>query len=69
MNKNLKPPKEKKYKFNKIDDSWNKEVKEFLYSIKYNKKINGSIEELLIVSKIILEAYKRNINKISYNFK
>lgn len=69
MNKNLKPPKEKIYKFKKIDDSWNKEVKDFLNSIKYNKKINGSIEELFIVSKIILEAYKKNNNKINYNFK
>ena len=68
MKKNLKPPKEKIYKFN-YDNSWKIEVKEFLDEIKKETKNQNKLDEFLNISEIIRDAYTKNLNKINFNYK
>lgn len=69
MNKSLLPPIEKKFIFKKKDESWKKEINNFINSINNKEKINGNIQDLMVVSKIIRDSYQKNNNSIKYNYK
>lgn len=65
MSKQLGPPKLKTFKFLEEDDSWKRELQDFLLCIKKNRKCNSLINSLKVF-KTIDELYKKqnNIKKI-----
>ena len=70
MNKSMKPPVIKEYKFKSNDNSWRKETMEFINSIKQKRFLNESLDDCIKLNKLILSAYKKNAGKkILYNYK